>query len=93
MRSVNLGEASVSVPIYRINFVITASFLYARIGEGGLRCSRASWTHASMAVLCVVLGLMSLIVALEDGEASVVTPIAQLSFVVSTVMATLFTLL
>jgi transporter family protein len=177
MRSVNLGEASVSVPIYRINFVVTAliaviilgepitprkvlgvtlavasivilsragpgkkvssgrgksilwalaamtsvgllnivyklavsggvappmllhsqaacfitvSFLYARIGEGGLRCSRASWTYASMAAFCVVFGLMSLIVALEDGEASVVAPISQLSFVVSTVMATLW---
>ena len=71
-------------------FFITISFLYARIGEGGLRCSRSSWGYALMAAICLVLGLMSLIAALEDGAASVVTPIAQLSFVVSMFMATLW---
>ena len=43
-----------------------------------------------MAAICLVLGLMSLVAALEDGEASAVTPIAQLSFVVSMFMATLW---
>jgi len=69
---------------------IAISFLYARIGEGGLRCSRSSWGYAFMAAFCLVLGLMSLIAVLEDGEASVVTPIGQLSFVVSMFMATLW---
>jgi len=58
--------------------------------KGGLRCSRASWTYASIAALCLVFGLMSLVAALKEGDASVVTPIGQLSFVVSTVMATLW---
>ena len=71
-------------------FFITTAFLYARIGEGGLRCSRSSWSYALMAAICLVLGLMSLVAALEDGEASAVTPIAQLSFVVSMLMATLW---
>jgi transporter family protein len=71
-------------------FFITIAFLYAHIGEGGLRCSRSSWGYAFMAAICLVFGLMSLVAALKGGDASVVTPIGQLSFVVSTFMATLW---
>jgi uncharacterized membrane protein len=71
-------------------FFTIIAFLYSRLGEGGLRCTKASWGYAATAALCLVVGLMSLVSALERGEASVVTPIGQLSFVVSTVMATIW---
>jgi transporter family protein len=176
MRSVGLGEASVSTPIYRINFVITAlvailflgeqltlrkgvgfllaaasifflsefriggrsiprnrtpsilwalaamtsvglrnivyklgvsggvapamllhsqglcfisiAFIYARLTQGGPRFSRKGWAHGSASCASIVVGLIALLAALKRGEASVVTPIGQLSFVVSTLMAT-----
>jgi uncharacterized membrane protein len=74
MRSVSLGEASVSTPIYRISFVITA--LVAII-----------FLEAQMTIRN---GIGFVLAALKIGEASVVTPIGQLSFVVSALMVTLW---
>jgi transporter family protein len=69
---------------------ITIAFIYARIIQGGPRFSRIGWAHALSAAICLTVGLISLLAALREGEASVVTPIAQLSFVVSTLMAILW---
>lgn len=67
---------------------ITVAFLYARLTQGGPRFSKAGWAHALMTAICFVVGLVSLLAAFREGEASVVTPIGQLSFVVSALMAT-----
>jgi uncharacterized membrane protein len=69
---------------------ITFAFIYARLTQGGPRFSRKGWSHGLAASVCIVVGLIALLAALKRGEASVVTPIGQLSFVVSTLMVTLW---
>ena len=67
---------------------ITIAFIYARLTQGGPRFSRKGWAHGLASSVSIVVGLIALLAALRTGEASVVTPIGQLSFVVSTLMAT-----
>ena len=69
---------------------ITIAFIYARLTQGGPRFSRQGWAHGFVASFCLSMGLIALLAALKRGEASVVTPIGQLSFVVSTLMVTLW---
>jgi len=69
---------------------ITTAFIYARLAQGGPRFSRKGWAHGLASSASIVVGLIALLAALKRGEASVVTPIGQLSFVVSTLMATLW---
>jgi uncharacterized membrane protein len=71
-------------------FFIVIAFGYARFTQGGPRFSRAGWAHSLVTGVCFVVGLIALLAALRDGEASVVTPISQLSFVVSALLATLW---
>ncbi|MBW1944082.1 MAG: DMT family transporter [Deltaproteobacteria bacterium] len=69
---------------------ITVAFIYARLTQGGPRFSRQGWAHGFVASLSLSMGLIALLAALKIGEASVVTPIGQLSFVVSALMVTLW---
>ena len=69
---------------------ITIAFIYARLTQGGPRFSRQGWAHGFVASFSLSMGLIALLAALKTGEASVVTPIGQLSFVVSTLMVTLW---
>jgi uncharacterized membrane protein len=69
---------------------ITFAFIYACFTQGGPRFSRKGWSHGLAASVCIVVGLIALLAALKRGEASVVAPIGQLSFVVSTLMAILW---
>lgn len=71
-------------------FFILIAFTYAGISQGGPRFSRAGWAHSSVTAACFLAGLMALLAAFREGEASVVTPISQLSFVVSALMAALW---
>ena len=69
-------------------FFICIAFLYARFTQGGPRFSRAGWAHASVTAACFTGGIVAFLSALQSGGASVVTPIVQLSFGVSGLMAT-----
>jgi uncharacterized membrane protein len=69
---------------------ITLAFIYARLTQGGPRFSRQGWAHGFVASFSLSTGLIALLAALKIGEASVVTPIGQLSFVVSALMVTLW---
>lgn len=69
---------------------ITVAFIYARLTQGGPRFSRQGWAHGFVASFSLSMGLIALLAALKRGEASVVTPIGQLSFVVSALMVTLW---
>jgi uncharacterized membrane protein len=69
---------------------ITIAFIYARLTQGGPRFSRQGWAYGFVASFSLSMGLIALLAALKRGEASVVTPIGQLSFVVSTLMVTLW---
>lgn len=69
-------------------FFICIAFLYARFTQGGPRFSRVGWAHASVTAVSFTGGIVAFLTALRSGGASVVTPIVQLSFAVSVLMAT-----
>ncbi len=69
-------------------FFITIAYIYARFTQGGPRFSRVGWAHASVTAVCFTGGIVAFMTALQSGDASVVAPIAQLSFAVSVLMAT-----
>jgi len=69
-------------------FFISIAWIYAFAVQGGPRFSRTGWTHASVTAVCFTGGIVSFLTAFQTGEASIVTPIVQLSFVVSVLMAT-----
>lgn len=71
-------------------FFILIAFGYAFFTQGGPRFSRAGWAHSLVTGVCLVVGLIALLAAFREGEASVVTPVSQLSFVVSALLATLW---
>lgn len=51
--------------------------------DGGLRTTRAAWTHAGTAALLFLLALVLLFHSLAHGKASVLVPISQMGFVVT----------
>jgi len=61
---------------------------HALWGERGLRLDRAVWLHAPAAGVFTSAGLICLMWGLQRGEASVVVPISQMSFVMTTLAAT-----
>ena len=63
-------------------------YIYAFSTQGGPRFSRAGWAHAAVTATTLLTGLIALLAAFREGEASVVTPIGQLSFVISALLAT-----
>tara|TARA_B100000315_G_scaffold236969_1_gene253309 strand:+ start:960 stop:1811 length:852 start_codon:yes stop_codon:yes gene_type:complete len=87
-----LGVANGVSPVMMLHsqavFFITIALIYARVTQGGPRFSRAGWAHASVTALSFTGGIVAFLTALQSGEASVVTPIVQLSFAVSVLMAT-----
>ena len=89
-----LGAAAGAAPAMLLHgqgtFFIFIAFGYAWASQGGPRFSRAGWAHALVTGSCLLGGLMALVAALREGEASVVTPISQLSFVVSALLATVW---
>ena len=67
-------------------FTLIALF-HALCWERGVRLDRAVWATAPLAGIFFSAGLILLIMALQRGEASVVVPISQMSFVVTTFLA------
>ncbi len=51
--------------------------------DGGLRTTRAAWTHAGSAALLFLVALVLLFHSLARGKASVLVPISQMGFVVT----------
>ena len=68
------GQASVFVSI---------ATAFAWITDRGLRPVPATWRHAPVAAALLLLAGILLLAGLADGEASVLVPIAQMSFVVT----------
>ncbi len=68
-------------------FFICIAFGYAYITQGGPRFSRLGWAHSGASGLSFIVGIVAMLTALQTGGASVVTPIVQLSFVLTVLMA------
>jgi drug/metabolite transporter (DMT)-like permease len=70
-------------------FFIVSAFVYAYIHQGGPRFSRFGWIYGLSTGSTLLTGTVSFLTALRFGEASIVTPISQLSFLVSVLLATI----
>lgn len=71
-------------------FFTAFAYLYAWRVQGGPRFSRVGWRYGAVVGVCLPAAVIFLLEALKRGEASIVTPISQLSFVVSIVMAAIW---
>ncbi len=65
----------------------TIAFCYATWREGGVRFTRAIWTHAPACGVLNSSGRVLLAWALTSGEASAAVPVSQMSFVVTFLLA------
>lgn len=68
------GQASVFLPL---------ATLFALARDRGFRPPRGAWRHAATAAVLLLCGFVMLLAGLARGEASVLVPVAQLSFVVT----------
>ena len=84
------GEAPSMLMHGQAVFFTGLAFLFAVFSQGGPKFSRAGWAHAAVTGVCFPIGIIALMSAMRTGEASVVVPISQLSFVVSAAMATVW---
>lgn len=69
-------------------FFICIAFLYAYHTQGGPMFSKTAWAHSFVSATGFLGGIIAMLTALQTGPASIVTPIVQLSFVLSVLMAT-----
>jgi len=68
------GQASVFLPL---------ATAFACLRERGFRPPAGSWRYGATTAVLLLVGLVMLISGLAEGEASVLVPVAQLSFVVT----------
>ncbi len=68
-------------------FFVSLAHAFAYITQGGPRFSLAGWAHSCTSAIAFLVGIVAFLTALKTGGASVVTPIAQLSFVLTVLMA------
>lgn len=68
------GQATVFLPL---------TLVVALVRDRGFRPPAGAWRHSAMAGLLLLSGLLMLIAGLQRGQASVLVPVAQLSFVVT----------
>lgn len=68
------GQASVFLPL---------ATLFALARDRGFHPPPGAWRHAATAAVLLLFGLVMLLAGLARGEASVLVPVAQLSFVVT----------
>lgn len=68
------GQASVFMPL---------ATLFAIARDRGFHPPRHAWHHAATAAALLLIGLVMLLAGLARGEASVLVPVAQMSFVVT----------
>ena len=65
---------------------VTLATAFAARLDGGIRPARAALRHAPVAAVLLVIAFVFLVNGLQDGEASVIVPIAQMGFVVTAVL-------
>jgi len=75
------GQASVFI-------TLATGFSWAR--DRGMRPPRAAWAHAPAAAVLLLFATVMLLAGLARGEASVLVPIAQMSFVVTAALGLAF---
>ena len=69
-------------------FFITTAYIYSFAVQGGPKFSKKGWAHGLATAICFIFGNTALLAAFREGEATIVSPIVQLSFIVTTILAT-----
>lgn len=69
-------------------FFITTAYIYSFAVQGGPKFSKKGWAHGFATAVCFIFGNTALLAAFREGEATIVSPIIQLSFIVTTILAT-----
>jgi drug/metabolite transporter (DMT)-like permease len=75
------GQAAVFLPL---------TIVFALIRDRGFRPPPGAWRYSATAALLFLSGLILLITGLQRGQASVLVPVAQLSFVVTVGLGLVF---
>ncbi|MBW1790340.1 MAG: DMT family transporter [Deltaproteobacteria bacterium] len=71
-------------------FFTVITFTFSYVTQGGPRFSRDGWIYGISVGGLLIVGMSFFYLALGRAEVTVVTPISQLSFVVSVIMATVW---
>ena len=71
-------------------FFSLISFTFSYVAQGGPRFTKAGWMYGISVGALLMLGMGCFYLALGRADVTVVTPIVQLSFVVSVIMATVW---
>jgi drug/metabolite transporter (DMT)-like permease len=80
------GAAPIALVIAQGGVAVTLATGFAARVDGGIRPSRAALRHAPVAAVLLVAAFVFLAKGLQDGEVSVIVPIAQMGFVVSALL-------
>ena len=75
------GQASVFLPLATV---------FALKRDGGFHPPHGAWRHGATAAVLLLFGLVMLLAGLARGEASVLVPVAQMSFVVTAGLGFIF---
>lgn|SRR5512135_8668 len=80
--SLKSGPVSVNAPVFRLSFVITAGLAVALLGE--------PLTAFKLSGIALALAFCAMVESLARADASVVVPVAQMGFVVTSLVGFLF---
>jgi len=84
------GATPVSLVASQGAVAVTLSTGFTAWVDRAIRPSRVAWRYAPLAALLLVFAFTFLAKGLEDGEASIVVPVAQMGFVVTALLGFLF---
>ncbi len=84
------GGSSATVLVGQASIFITLATGFAWAADRRIRPPRTTWSYAPIAAVLLFFAGVTLIKGLERGEASVLVPIAQMSFVVTTALGLAF---
>jgi uncharacterized membrane protein len=87
---VRAGATPVAVVVAQGLVALVLFTTFSVFTDRGVRLSRPALVHAPMSAVLLLIAFISLAKALQDGEASVVVPIAQMGFVVTAILGFVF---
>ena len=85
--AVGIGAPPALLILGQFSSLTTIAFCWATWREGGVRFTRAIWTHAPVCGVLNSSGRVLLAWALTSGEASAAVPVSQMSFVFTFLLA------
>jgi drug/metabolite transporter (DMT)-like permease len=84
------GATPIALVVCQGFIAVTVATAFTACVDRRIRPSRAAWTHAPIAAVLLVTAFILLAKGLQNGEASVIVPVAQMGFVVTAMLGFLF---